>query len=695
LSLKGKRVGLYLALFLAYAALTLLMTLPLALQLNSHLIGDGDDMWVHYWNGWWAKRVLQRGGSVYHTPLLFHPRGVSLVTHNFAWFNIGLWLVLEPLLGGVAAYNVAHLIHVPLSGLAMFGLMHDRTRATGPAFVAGLVYAFWPYRMLDVNHPNMIATEGFPLLLLLLHRLFTRDRPLRYGALVGLTTALIGYMRLQHLILGAALGVLYLLYVTVWWREAWRGRALLGLALAGVLALGLMAPILTPLVREQLAGDAPAAVLQVRVEDVKQDLLAWVVPQHQHPLSRLYARWIPAYTYTWRYSAYVGIGALLLSGVALVRRRRRRTVRLWALFALLTFLLALGPYLQVAGRTYPHLKLPYALIGWLAPVRMLRYPHRFNALLALPVAALVGHGAGALRRWLVRAPRWRPLFYAVVSGLLLLDYLSAPAATVAARVPDFYATLAGEAGDFALAELPGARGHSEYYMFYQTHHGRPILAGHVSRLPPDALDFINAVPLLAGSYREGGLNLEVRDVSRQLARLSEAGFRYLILHKRLAPDGQLAAWRAYLPMPPHHEDDALVVYKTAPVVGEDVPLVHTWDGVGLVGGLLPGAWEPGEPLTVHVTWAATAPPGRDLEARVTLRDVQGAAALERCRPVSAVWPPSAWPADAVAHDALTVEAGDWAPEPGATYTVTLDLGCGPGDDPAGPPATLGTVRVTP
>jgi hypothetical protein len=180
-----------------------------------------------------------------------------------------------------------------------------------------------------------------------------------------------------------------------------------------------------------------------------------------------------------------------------------------------------------------------------------------------------------------------------------------------------------------------------------------------------------------------------------LRRLSEAGFRYLILHKRLASGGDLAAWRAYLPMPPHYEDDDVVVYKTAPVVGVDVPLVHTWGDVGLVGGLLPAEWRVGEPLTIYVTWAATAPPGRDLEARLTLRDAQGAAALERCRPVSAAWPSSAWPANAVAHDALTVEAGGWTPEPGATYTVTLDLGCAPGEAPAGPPATLGTVTVAP
>ena len=103
-----KRVALiYVAVLFLYALLTVAMTWPVAARLNTHLVGDGDDMWVHYWNNWWIKRVLRQGGNVYHTDLLFHPTGVSLLYHNFGWINAALWLALEPLAEGVAAYNLA------------------------------------------------------------------------------------------------------------------------------------------------------------------------------------------------------------------------------------------------------------------------------------------------------------------------------------------------------------------------------------------------------------------------------------------------------------------------------------------------------------------------------------------------------------------------------------------------------------
>ena len=139
--MKGWRRALliYVGVFLAYTLLTLAMTWPAVTQLSTHLMGSGDDMWVHYWNNWWVKRVLQRGDDLRYTALLFHPTGVSLLDHNFALVNIGLWLALEPLIGGIAAYNLVHLIHIPLCGLGMFALVRRLTKSDVAAFIGGLV----------------------------------------------------------------------------------------------------------------------------------------------------------------------------------------------------------------------------------------------------------------------------------------------------------------------------------------------------------------------------------------------------------------------------------------------------------------------------------------------------------------------------------------------------------------------------
>ena len=109
-----RRWMLPLVIFLGYAAVTVIMTWPVAARLGTHLVGTGDDMWVQYWNNWWVKRILTEGGSVYSTRMLFYPQTVSLVYHNFGWVNIAAWLVIEPIVGGIAAHNLVYLTNITL-----------------------------------------------------------------------------------------------------------------------------------------------------------------------------------------------------------------------------------------------------------------------------------------------------------------------------------------------------------------------------------------------------------------------------------------------------------------------------------------------------------------------------------------------------------------------------------------------------
>ncbi|MCK4718709.1 MAG: hypothetical protein KAT70_08580, partial [Thermoplasmata archaeon] len=316
------------------------------------------------------------------------------------------------------------------------------------------------------------------------------------------------------------------------------------------------------------------------MKDHEQDFLAWLIPQHQHPLATLFDRVFLGYASTkvrYRYSAFLGYVAVGLVGVGLVKRRKKRRVWFWLGLAVLCFIMALGPNLWFDGNNYTDIPLPYKLVEWLSPVQMLGTPRRFSALLGLPVAVLAGYGALALKEWL---PRWRKgrwlahpaVLVTLLSLMILVDYLSIPTLTVSAQVPAFYTALADEPDDFAFAILPGRRRYTEYYMFYQTIHGRPILGGHVSRLPPEALEFMSSIPLLKGTYEDGEIDTSLPDVSFQLSRLSEAGFRYLVIHKTFATGRQLNAWRSYFLMIPRYEDDEVVVYTTTPIVGKDFPV---------------------------------------------------------------------------------------------------------------------------
>jgi hypothetical protein len=681
LSVRKRAVLLFTGVFLAYALLALAMTWPVVARLSTHLVGDGDDMWVHYWNGWWVKRVLQQGGDIYYTPLLFHPTGVSLLYHNFAWVNIALWLALEPAVGGIVAYNLVYLIHLPLCGLGLFALARRLTGSSWIAFLCGLIYAFWPHRMLEVDHPNMISTEGLPFLMLTLLYLVESDRPIRYGVIAGLLTALIGYMRWQLVILAGFMTALYLLYTLIWRRERWSWRMAGGLALVAAIAAALMAPGLFPLVRGQLTGGVPEEAYDVAFETDKQDAANYLLPQHQHLLSPLYDRVLTSYAATAarvRCSAFLGHIVIGLVVVGVVKRRRSGETWLWVGLALSCFTLALGPYLRFNGVRYTNLRLPYQLIGWLPPVQLLGPPRRFNALLALPVAILAGYGASAFREWLARR-RWgarlaRPAVFTGLMGvLLLLDYLSIPTATVPARVPAFYSSLAEEPGDFAIVGFPGKRAHTEYYMFYQTVHSRPILGGHVSSSPSEALTFMSSVPLIKGMYKDGLPDTSLPDVSRQLAMLAEAGFRYIVVHKALASPEQVAGWRSYLVIAPYYEDEEVVVYSTSPVVGRDCPLWYDLGaGMGVVEARLSvETVRPGDKLEVEVVWGTTAPPGADYQVELALVDEEGREGQMQRFELSPGWPSGEWPVDAIVRGKYVLGVDTWLN--GGRYAVVLRL----------------------
>jgi hypothetical protein len=644
---------------LVYALVMIAMTYPVAARLSTHLTGIGDDMLVHYWNNWWVKRVLTEGGNLYSTDLLFYPQTVSLVYHNFGWVNIGGWLALEPLVGGIAASNLVYLGNLTLCAFSVFLLARYLIGSEGAAFIAGLVYGCWPYRISSYDHPNTISTQWLVLALFCVILLVREGGRLRHALLAGLFVAVTGFSRWQMLLLAAIAVGAYLLYSVLFERRCWSRRTVGMLALAVLVALALLSVPFYPLARGLVVGGVSGQLYLGTEAGSQTDLLAFVVPPNNHPLARLFRGLDYVYS-EWRvmYDAYVGyaVVAIALIGAA----GRWRMARPWVALGCVAFLLALGPVLRFNGRLYPAVPMPYRLVGWMPPVRLMRAPHRYNVLLDLPVAVLAGYGVAVLRD---RLARRRPvLLWGILSVLVLFDYYNLPAKTYRARVPDFYAALANEPGDFAIAGLPGDRQSAAYYMLYQTVHGHPLLTGQIARVPLEAGEFISSVPMLRGIYTTGTIDTDQPDLSRQLSRLAEAGFRYLVLHKnlvlarRMAPPERLEEWRSYLVVSPLYEDEEVVVYSTTPTVGEDCSLRHELgQGMALIEASVSKATvTPDVRLELDVIWGSTDAPGTDFDLAVALVDEEGRVGQTERLPISPAWPTGQWPADTIVRDSYSI-----------------------------------------
>jgi hypothetical protein len=680
-------IGIDLLVFVGYVLLTLAMTWPVAQYLTTRLIGHGGDTYVHYWNNWWIGQALARGTSPYYTDLLFHPNGASLVYHNFGWLNIAGALALKPLVGPVGAYNVVFLLNIALCGYAMYNLVGYLLPSRSAALVAGLVHAFWPYRLLHVDHPNLVCTQWLVWFLLFLI-LAVREGRRRHVLLAALFLTLTAFARLQLFVLALFPAAIYLLYSLLAEREHWNRRTWGRLTLIGVLTAVALAYPLFPLVREQLAGDYPDDVFIDEQAENQTDLLAYILPNASHPLRKQY---LPDILET--HVAFVGYTALAVGIYGAVRAGRR--ARLWLLIAAFSFVMALGPYLMVGGKVYPEIPMPYRLIGWSFPVRILRNPHRFNILLAVPVAVLVGYGVHYLSR-----SKWRArLIPLLMAGLVLFEYLRTPVPTARLQYSPFYDQLAAESEPFGLYDLPmGFSGPAKFYMYLQTIHGKPIVQGKMARPTRWINDFIDGDPFTKSMRLDDNkIDPELTAVSRHLAYLADANVRYVIMHREPAfrkyPEypftEQWAEWQDWLTMEPFYQDDLIAVYNTRPVYGRDFDFDLDLDAdVGIVRVTpIPTALNQGDVVDLQIHWGSRAAPGRDLVARLALVDEAGQVQQSLEAPPCADWPTGDWSANAIAigRDRLQV---DPALPPGR-YALTVEL------VGVGQPAVLAYLDIAP
>lgn len=103
------------------------------------------------------------------------PRSYTLGEHMF---GTGLLAALpyaltqDPLL----SYNAALVLTLWIPALAMYALAYHFTRSPAAAFVAGMLFQLVPGRVVDPSHPYVHGDLWVPLVVLFLHRLFTRER---------------------------------------------------------------------------------------------------------------------------------------------------------------------------------------------------------------------------------------------------------------------------------------------------------------------------------------------------------------------------------------------------------------------------------------------------------------------------------------------------------------------------------------
>jgi len=246
---------------LLYSLLAIAMTWPLAAGLTHDIPGDfGDPLftsWVLAWDathlgrGWWNANI-------------FAPQPLSLAySEHFLPQALQVLPIYIATKNPILCYNLLFLSTFVLSGLGMFLLGRELTGSAAAGCVAGLAYAFTPYRVASIPHLQVLSSAWMPFVLYGLRRYFStgRSRPL-----AGATAAWIA----QNLSCGYYLlffSPIVLLYI-VWevtTRGLWRNRGvLLGILAACATVVVVTVPFLVPYLELRRLGFNPRSLRETQ-----------------------------------------------------------------------------------------------------------------------------------------------------------------------------------------------------------------------------------------------------------------------------------------------------------------------------------------------------------------------------------------------------------------------------------------------
>lgn len=381
----------------AGVVLAVAATWPLTLELRSRLPDNLQDPSLIAWQLAWA------GHALIHQPLhLFQANAFWPLSYSLAFTDPLIGYAPAGLIGSgpgaaVVRYNLLYLFSYALAFAGTYALARELGAGRPAAAVAGIAFAYAPWRLTQSGHLHILSSGGVPLALFLLLRGHRRRSPRTVlgGWLVATWQIVVSVsIGLQ---LACVLIVLGLLAAVVWLR---RGRPALdrGMLAATCVGVALMlvcsALLATALVR--LANAHPEARRSIAevtfYSPPVKGLLA--APRDDRLWGGLGKRILDREPYMPEQALFPGAAVLLLTIAGLAAPTYPRGLRIGLLLAVLvTAALALG--FRLGGEWSPYRLLYELAPGW----QGIRTPGRLVTLTLLGLALLA---AGAVQ-WILGA----------------------------------------------------------------------------------------------------------------------------------------------------------------------------------------------------------------------------------------------------------------------------------------------------
>jgi hypothetical protein len=415
-----RRTTVYAGGFLLYLFAAVIATYPLVTNLSTAALEGGDTLQVAWLQAWNTEHLFAAPEAAFAANVMYPvPLPLTNIEHMLGLLPVSAplyWLTGNALL----TYNLAMLLGYSLTGFGMFLLVYSlfpRISASyGIALLAGLLFAFSPWRLFRFHHLEQLSVYWLLFgLLCLIHFLKSRRPLLLLGAVIFITLQTLTsyyYVPICAILVGGAF-----LYMLLTRQASLKLVTATGLVLCGVLLIAHW-PLADVYIRNRASSLMPLdeqhafSILSLKdfisgrqSASLRQLLLgsaAEVVPTME--------RYVDA--------GVVAYILVLVSVLGLYRSSRKYKLA-WltsVLVVLASLALSIGPFIEIAGHT---LQAPFGWLRSVPGIGSLRAPARLwqAGLLGMTLVGVLGMYALARR-----APyRMMNLLLLFLSGVVVVS----------------------------------------------------------------------------------------------------------------------------------------------------------------------------------------------------------------------------------------------------------------------------------
>ncbi|MFA6525152.1 MAG: hypothetical protein WCT33_02655 [Patescibacteria group bacterium] len=515
----------YLLIITLFVILTVVMTYPWINHMNSW-VHDGADSYFIAWNLAWDVNSFQNNiGNIFNANIFYPHENTLAYSEHLVGTALLVWPILALTHNPILAYNIVTFIFFALGAYCMYLFMFKLTRNLPVSIISAIIFGFNPYRVIHFSQIHLQVIFFFPLILLILHRIFELKKNRDFIFLVLAYVAL-GYMSMHYLLMMAVVTVVFMVfYFAAIDKKMPDKKFIIKLILAFFLIILAILPVYYPyFFAHDENGYSRSYGMITTYSPTVMDYFSF---------SPLITK-IVGFPNTIEKVLYTGFTVVILFFVSLYYLIKRRIVDqktteillLYLLIGAVCVLLSFGILVRFTtdggGVVGPYIFF-YKLIPGFDGLRALG---RFFIVVLLSISVVIGLGLNQMLKRIKKRFVYGAIII-LIASLVMLEYLWVPPfqpveyrqALIGDEIPEVYSWFAEQSDDSVILELPldvNLRKSTEY-MYLSVYHWKKMINGYSGFFPED---YIKLEKMITDNFTGDETQNEI----------SKAGVKFIIVH---------------------------------------------------------------------------------------------------------------------------------------------------------------------